>query len=286
MKTNAIVRIVVYSLLIIVLLSVLVGGILIHEYAGNLSSFLSFSFLSGTVNGTQASSGAVDANTVKSLDIEWAAGSITIQPGDTDQIRFSENEGLPLEKQLVWKVSGSKLSIDYARSNGIFGFSVEVTKDLVITVPRDWICEDLEIDAAAAVVEVTDLTIDTASFEGASGSCSFLNSNIGALNVDSASGNITVSGTLSKLDCDAMSSRIDATLLNTPYSIDIDTMSGDIDLTLPAETGFTVKMEAMSSDFYSEFPTTMQNGNYIHGDGRCQIRIDAMSGDVTIRTGE
>ena len=62
-------------------------------------------------------------------------------------------------------------------------------------------------------------------------------------------------------------------------------MSGDLELTLPEYCGFTVSMDAMSSDFTSDFPTTMQNGNHIYGDGSCSISIDAMSGDVAIRKG-
>ena len=39
----------------------------------------------------------------------------------------------------------------------------------------------------------------------------------------------------------------------------------------------------MSGNFDSDFTTTQRNGNYVAGDGRCHIEVDAMSGDVTIR---
>ena len=42
-------------------------------------------------------------------------------------------------------------------------------------------------------------------------------------------------------------------------------------------------MDALSSDFYSDFPTTVSNGNYVHGDGQCRISFNGLSGDLTIR---
>ena len=41
----------------------------------------------------------------------------------------------------------------------------------------------------------------------------------------------------------------------------------------------------MSSDFSSDFATTIQNGRHVCGDGSCQIQMDAMSGNVIIRKG-
>ena len=51
----------------------------------------------------------------------------------------------------------------------------------------------------------------------------------------------------------------------------------------PDFAGFTVTMDAMSSDFITDFDTTVRNGSYVCGDGHCRIDMDAMSGDVYIR---
>ena len=47
-----------------------------------------------------------------------------------------------------------------------------------------------------------------------------------------------------------------------------------------------VMPKTLSGDFDSEFPTSMSGGDYICGDGRCRIEMDAMSGNVTIRKGQ
>lgn len=44
-------------------------------------------------------------------------------------------------------------------------------------------------------------------------------------------------------------------LENVPNLIKMDSMSGDLTLTLPEGAGFTVSLDAMSSDFSSDFPT-------------------------------
>ena len=55
-----------------------------------------------------------------------------------------------------------------------------------------------------------------------------------------------------------------------------------LEITLPEDAGFTLSIDAMSDDFESDFETTMRNGNYVCGDGRCRINVNALSGDVVI----
>ena len=130
------------------------------------------------------------------------------------------------------------------------------------------------------------MTIREVDFDGASGTCEFENCTVDEMDIDTASGDIRFIGALDILDCDAASASVYAVLSNTPSRLDMDSMSGDLDITLPGDAGFTVTLDGMTSDFSSDFETTVKNGNQVCGDGRCRINIDAMSGDVTIRKGE
>lgn len=291
MKTNAIVRIILFSLAILVLLGILaVGlGVGMYMFTGNVFSDSVYHIemddqISG---GTVASVGSVDASQIRQLEIEWVSGSITIEPSEnTDQITFSETEQTEDKYKMVWKQSGDKLSIQFCETKVFFGISIDRSKDLVITVPQDWICNELSFEVASADVEIRDLSIREVEFDGASGVCSFENCSVDKLDVDTASGDIEFRGTLQQLDCDAASANCVVEVTNVPRQININTASGDLDLTLPESCGFTVSMDAMSSDFTSDFPTTTVNGNHVYGDGSCRINIEAMSGDVTIRKGE
>lgn len=285
MKTNAIIRIVLYSIAILLLLSILVTCVAFRIYTANGVT------TSQTTNvdweNLDGAGIAVDADQIRDIDIEWVAGSILIQPGDTDQIIFAESGS---EKyQMVYNQEGDTLKIQYCEDSlnlswGI-NFGSYTSKDLVIYVPADWVCHALEIDTASANLTVHNLTADEVSFDGASGTCFFHDCTIGEMDFDTASGDVEFTGELDSLSFDAASASFKAELRNVPRSIDMDTMSGDLDITLPASCGFTLSLDTMSSDFQTDFPTSKSGENWVCGDGSCRINISAMSGDVIIRKG-
>ncbi len=269
-----VIRMILYALAIILLLTVLCVGI--------------FNTVGTSDVGTESSAGAVDASIVKEIHIDWASGSIVVQPGDTTEITFSETYSGGNYQPMSWKQVGEELTIQHSPSSvNFFGFGVNIDsgKDLVITVPRDWNCRELELDVASANVEIKDMTIAELSFDGASGTCNMENCAVTELDIDTASGDVIFSGTLNTLDFDGASSSFIAVLSNTPASLDMDAASGDLDITLPEDCGFTAEIDALSGDFVSDFPTITRNGCHIYGDGRCRITVDGMSGDVTVRKG-
>lgn len=290
MKTNAIVRIILFSITILVLLGLLLAGLGVGLFMYDGSSLVNTNSENQVINNTGERSIHVNAAEIRELEIEWAAGSITIMPaGDTDEIIVTESGIVNEDYLMVCRQSGDILTIQFSEENTIsaFGinFNTDISKDLEIFVPKDWVCEDLEIDAAAANVAVYNMMINKVDFDGASGVCTFENCAVEEIDLDAASGDVHFSGTLDILSFDGMSSSCYLELSNVPKRIDLNTMSGDLDLILPEYCGFTVTMDAMSSDFSSEFPTTISNGSHIYGDGECRISVDAMSGDVTIRKG-
>lgn len=290
MKRNSIARIIIFSIVILVLLAILLAGILIGEYLTKRSTRweTSYSERSDDAKPVTGRTGTASPN-VRDISIEWVSGTITILPGDVDRITYQESEVADDDHRMVVEDSEGELEIGFCKDSlkvSAFGFTVDFTKDLTITVPRDLVIGTLEIDAAAVEVNVLDLTIQEVEFDGASGACTFTNCTVSVLDMDTASGDVFYSGVLTKLDFDGASGELRCELTNTPSSIQLDTMSGDLDITLPASSGFTVQLDAMSSEFSSEFPTTFQNGNHVCGDGACRISVSAMSGDVTIRKGQ
>lgn len=290
MKNNAIIRIVLFSIAIVVLLGILLSGLAFGFFMYDRNSIVTNTYenqdLPLASDGTIAQ-GAVDAAQIRNLEIEWVAGSITIEPDeDTTQIIISESGITNAKYQMVYGRSGDTLEIQYCKDSirfPSFGISAELSKDLVITVPAGWICDTLEIDAAAASVNVCDLTINEVDFDGASGACNFNNCAVGEIDMDTASGDVDFSGTLDVLNFDGASANCSILVSNVPRQIDIDTASGDLELYLPDECGFSCDMTTLSGSFSSDFAATMQNGYHVYGDGGCHITVDAMSGDVCVR---
>lgn len=225
---------------------------------------------------------------IRELEIEWVSGNILIQSGDVAEIQISESGVTNSDYVMQVRQKEEKLTIAFAQGTQSFlgfGFNGELSKDLTVVVPKSWACEDLEIDVASAKVEIQGLTVRDLEFNGASGECNFTDCTVDSLDVNTASGNVYFTGSLRDFDCEAASASVYAKLSNVPEEMDLETMSGLMDITLPEDAGFTVSMESMKASFTSEFDTTTQGNRYVCGDGRCKISVESMSGEVILRKG-
>ena len=230
----------------------------------------------------------VPAEGIRELEINWVSGNIQIQTADVTEIQISESGVTNADCEMQVQTRGEKLSIAFSKGTEKFlGFGLhgELSKDLTIKVPQNWECQDLEIDVASAKVDVQNLTVWELEFNGASGECKFTDCIVDSLDVNTASGDVYFTGRLRDFDCEAASANIYADLSIVPEEMDLETMSGLMDITLPEDAGFTVSMESMKASFSSEFETTTQGKRYVCGDGQCKISVESMSGEVILRKG-
>ena len=288
MKTNAIVRIVLFSLTILVLLGLLLAGLGFHSFSFDRD----VKIITAGEPGAEGVQGHVDAAQIHHLEIEWVAGDITILPNEkATEITFYEDAVSDEKYAMHYSTSGDTLTIQFCRESISFpsfgvNISSSISKDLVITVPASWVCQDLELDTAAANLEIRDLNIRAIDFDGAAGTFDLVNCTVGDMDIDTASGDVTFSGVLDTLDFDAASASFYGVLHNAPRFINMDGVSGALDLTLPQDCGFTVDTSGLSSSFHSDFDTTQSGSTHVYGDGTCRISVDGVSCDVTIRKGE
>lgn len=279
MKRNAIFRIILFSFLAVVLVGVLISGIALKKYQMP-GIVVRKSFDAPEVSGNKFNAGEIDR-----LKIEWAAGSIVLVPVEGNKISITE-ELLGGDESMVLKKDGSTLYVQYCEGAvGISFGSGSLKKNLYITVPQDWECKELEIDAASATVQVENLTIEEVESSTASGAHTFTNCQVGTLKMETVSGDLNFTGTLEKLDFNGVSAQLDLALTNAPKSIELESVSGDLNLTLPESCGFTVDKDTVSGRFSSELPTTEQNGKIVYADGHCEIEVEGVSASVHIRKG-
>lgn len=288
MKTNAIIRIVLFSLAILILSSILLGIVAFKTYRFDVNR--NGITLNPVEDVTEQFSFVNFTPDIRNIEIDWVAGSIIIQK-DPSATEITVHEIFPIacKYTMFCKQSGQTLKIQYSDDDVFqfpsFGINYDISKDLTITVPVDWECDKLEIDTAAAEVVVNDLTISEFDFDGASGDCHITNCDIGEIDLDTVSGNVMFSGTLDKLECDAMSADCSVEVSNIPKSVKMDGVSGDLELILPPDAGFTCYTDGMISNFSSDFELANTGGTYVHGDGACRIDVDALSGNVSILKG-
>ncbi len=314
MKHNAMIRIVLWSLLALVLLGILITSLfgyvgrnrfristeatvvqvdLGQAAAGNATQEAIPETVPATIPQTTPAAApsspaagiAIDPSQVRNLEIDWAAGSVTIAPSNVGRITISETPVDKPEEALAYTLHGDTLRIRYYEKKTNPSFNHRHSKDLTILVPQDFVLNALSVDTASADLSVTDMSIGEADVDGASGRCRFENCQLGSLSVDTVSGDVFVSGTATELDLDCVSSSIQAQLTNVPNEISSDTTSGSLELTLPKDAGFTLELETISGNFRSDFDTTKNGSIYRCGDGRCEIEVDSVSGGVTIRKG-
>ncbi|MDO5546685.1 MAG: DUF4097 family beta strand repeat-containing protein [Eubacteriales bacterium] len=277
MKRNAIIRIIAWTVSLVILVGLLIAG---------MNWFRPFGSRTAEAELTPVTvSGGHFTRDIREIEIDWVSGNIRLMPADVESIEVSETGVEDAKYAMVWELEGQTLKIEYCK-NPTFGDlkNLKFSKDLTITVPRDWEGRTLAVDAASAKLSVQDLTLQEVEVDAASGECQFKNCAVDALDIDTASGDIDFEGRLNRLDCDSASASVRAVLDNVPYEIDMDTASGDLELYLLEDAGFSVSMDTMSGKFDSTFPTTTKNGRYVCGDGACQIDISSMSGGVTIRS--
>ena len=302
MKNNAIVRIVIWSIVLVALVGIMALGLfpwLIQDafFAADSSEK---TLIPVRREDSTAQSEAptplekmytFPADEISELEIEWVAGNITIYPTDRTEITISE-AGVSQEKyKMTWTNRNGQLKIAFC-DDSIFsgigtGIHGDLTKDLYIYVPHGWVCSSLELEVASADLKMRNMTVHELDIDGASGTCDIRDCSIRTMDIDTASGDVTFSGSLDALDFDAASAGFTGKFQNTPSRIDMDSMSGSLDISLPEDCGYTVTLNGMNSRFSSDFDgTSVVNGSHVYGDGRCHINMDGMNCDVTIRKQE
>ena len=290
MKTSAVIRIIAYSSAIL-FLSIILFCMIDQNYYFEDGRFQHYT--NAERNSIEPIAGQISqynfSTDIRNLEIEWVAGTIRIEPNpDVESIYISEDCSNDVRETMICKQSGQTLKIQFCEESMTFpsfGINAEVSKDLVITVPENWNCYNLEIDTAAAEVNIQNISITELDFDGASGNLILDNCNIANLDIDTASGDVYFTGMLETLDCDAASADCRIEVSNTPRSIKIDGLSGDLELILPPDAGFTCNLDTMSGSFDTDFNFKMHGDTYVFGNGNCKIKVSALSGSVSILKG-
>jgi hypothetical protein len=284
MKASAIARIILFSIAILVVGGILIGGLLLYTFAANTDWSKISQFTDSLISvkdGTVTSHGEADPAAVRNLEIDWTSGSVTIIRDQVSQITFSETPGLDDDQKMVWKMKGDTLQINYSKFQLIVGISK--SKDLVITVPMDWTLNELEINTVSADITVNDLTAREVDICAVDGNCKFTGSSqVEKMEIETVNGDVSFSGSLDKLKYEAVDADFRAAFTKAPSSLEMGSVNGNFDLKLPHHTGFTAVMNTVSGTFTSVF-NTIQNGNrYVAGDGSTYIEIDNVSGNLII----
>ena len=177
------------------------------------------------------------ASDIRRMEINWDCGDIRITATDTDKII----------------VTGGKKHTEV--SDGLLKIQPSLDGELVVTVPKDWSCEDLKINGTALSIDLMDISIGTLDLSGSA--CT--------LNFSGCLENLKVSGT-------SIAAALRCT--NSVSDIKIDGNGCSLDLTLPKDCGFLAQNDVPNCKFDTDLSGLHYYADkYGYGDEHCKIQI-------------
>ena len=291
MKRNAIARIVIWSLVAVLLTSLLVVGI-----SSSPSSFFSGDWSLGTIGVTYKNSalynvgGGTVTDEFQSIKVNWTNGKINIEAYDGEDTVISETEVAEKENKLRWRVEDGVLKIQQMAAGMRFGLKKTPKKTLTVKIPSN-VAEGLKAvtsDSVSAEVTITGISAsDKIEIDTVSGGANLKNIKTEKLDIDTVSGSIKAAGEFTELESDSVSGDVTVSSATPLKKLDCDSTSGNIRLTIPKNSGFTLKADTVSGDISCGLPTVSESKNRrVCGDGSADFETDTVSGDLIITSAE
>lgn len=187
---------------------------------------------------------------VRSMDIGWSSGSVTLICADCSRVTLTETapHGLTEENSMSWQLEGTTLKVRFIRGTQLLG---NAHKDLTITVPADFRAECFLLSTASADFSCEKLPAETLEITSSSGSSLIGSTDAKDIRMGSASGDITLSasGVQERLKLSSSSGKLLAEA-GTVSVCEIDSSSGDI--ALSAEAVGTLTIDSSSGKIDAE----------------------------------
>lgn len=210
---------------------------------------------------------------------------------------------------MLWKIEDGKLYVRHSkRYIRFFGIKFRSNnKDLTFCLPEGYRLDDLTVSSASADlsigntdikelniniasggVSLNDLTIEEFRANGASSMISVTDADIKKTRISIASGNVTLAGKFESIRVDGASGKVEINPEVCPLDIDVNTASGSFTLNLPADTeGFTAKVSMASGSV--NMPSGTENtgkNKYVYKNGSAEFDFRSASGSIKVNVSE
>lgn len=254
-------------------------------------------------NAERYTSGNGQASGIRHLDIEWSAGSVTVEPYEGSEVRFEENgsDSLQADDRLHYWVDGSTLHIRF-RKAGQYQLKDMRFKQLLVQVPAhgnlDEVevgsisadlkllrlsCHEMDAESTSGEVEVNSVNCNECSIETVSGDIVLTNVSCRELSAESTSGEIRAEGKLAPdLSVETVSGDIKLSPGIETTRIETESTSGNTLIRLPKQSGFVLDAETTSGKVSCDFPVIIKGTQYQYGNGEIRMSAESISGDIHI----
>lgn len=259
-------------------------GTAIFTFGGKIPFFgnLSFQKYTYTGGGKYNVGDAELKNEVKSLDIDWVTGSVTVKYHDNDTILISETPNRPItdDLKLRWMLDGDTLTVKYA-NNGAH-LKADMKKELVITLPRSAKTEYAVINNTTGKIIVNGGTWKELDLDTTTGDVNINADSVEKLRTETTTGSINAdivrAGTM-ELECTTGKINLSAGSFD---SLKASVTTGSVTAKLPEAPGFIAKLSTVTGKIKCGLNHTNDGEKYIIGDGSKSVRIETVTGGIEI----
>lgn len=225
--------------------------------------------------------GSADPALVRFIEVDWLGGSVTVKLYDGQQLQFSDNSPFPSEDNLLHSyLDGDTLKIRFYKS-GSWRMSVTNSKDLEVLIPQSAIenMQKISINTESAAVFVNDVRAEDMEIHTKSGGVT-VDGAARQVAVETETGDIALSGTFDAVETESKSGTLTAICTACPQHLAGESSSGDFQITLPADSGFSLKYVLSRGKMISDFDGQEADGVYRVGDGSCNLSFETMEGNL------
>lgn len=243
---------------------------------------------------------------VKSLQIDWISGGITVTPSTDNKIHVLEKaeKGLSSSKYASIDASNGKLTIRSKNRNNVWFFFYRTPLTyLELQIPQsDY--EEIVLNLTSGNHQLSGLNTEDMIIDLTSGALNLSNAHISSLNLTMTSGNtrlsdiigqdlrvemtsgeLRTSGSFSKLiQIDMTSGNLNVdTHLDAPEQLALEMTSGNAELILSQTEGFQFDVDKTSGNFTPSFDYTGDSDDPIYLEGDARYTVDMTSGNVSVK---
>lgn len=321
MKKSALFRIILWSCVLVILIAVAAiafsGGF--KNVNVEVSSFGAGGYHYSDSSKYLIGDFSVEADGINEISVDWISGSVNISTNDGDKIIVSEDPAFDEDEQLRYYIKDGKITIKFRKSGSYFGiFRKYKGKQLNISLPESLVLDDLDVELVSSKLTADDLLAQDIDIDGVSGSIELRNVSSDEISIEVVSGSVNVSGKADELDIEGVSGSVDVegefrkldigtvsgsidadgdfdiidletvsgsktlNVLCVPSQIRVEAVSGHTDISLPKDTGLTIKSSAVSGSIRCNDEKLEKNSITKIGDGSVKLDIDTVSGSVDI----
>ena len=280
MNKSAIIRIIIWSIVAVLSLTILLFGI--------ISDTNSFGFISTYYDDEELYSvcyGRTEiTEEINKLDINWVDGNISVDTHDGDEIIINEYGVTDEDSRLRYLVRDNKLIIQPRKSERFISDGSIPKKDLVVLIPKSMASLlSLEVDNISGEIKIAAVEARSVRVESVSAEIYISGVTANELDLEIVSADIDAEGSFDNIAIESVSGNTKITSAVCPRELEADAVSGNFVIYIPEDSEFTVELDAVSSRFSSDFTYTKRGDNYIVGAGGADFTIDGVSGNIDIK---